>query len=195
MKILLLGDSLLYGYLTPSTRSAPAERIRERLGPDSVVEIAIPGIRTHELLTRFTKQKSLPKFGAVFVLCGTNDLGHGQLPSNIANYLSKLYKAVRKQSPGAKVYAMSIPSSAHRALDGPRAEANAAIKIAAEGQGAHFLDFHSLMGPYGGPLWNRDGLHFSEVGYRRIAEILLGECTPWEPRIPDASVEFHINML
>jgi lysophospholipase L1-like esterase len=130
-------------------------------------EIAIPGITTGDLLS-IVKRKLTSRYDSIFILCGTNDLGHGIQTKYIMQNLRKLYKVLAAFS--SKVVGLTIPGTACKVkeLIDARDQTNALIRKSAPS----VLDFHNLIGDYNTTLWAPDGLHFSKLGYQRMAELI-----------------------
>jgi lysophospholipase L1-like esterase len=198
LTVLMLGDSLLDGFLGSAASVPPSQRLQDLLCSElvpgesvaaEVFDMATPGILTRQLLDMFTHSAPdiPPRFDIAFILCGTNDLGSGKTPSQIADNLRELRAAVRRHSPDAAIVAITIPQSVHdiKSLLLTRAETNSLIRAQAGCEGCHVLDLHAMLpfDHYGRgwsaaypdcdtpSLWHADGLHFSPLGYARIGEL------------------------
>lgn len=117
----------------------------------------------------------------ILLLVGSNDLVAGASPPVVAGRLGALIDGVTERAPRTRVEVGSL--TAVRADNGfgvrPEAvaEANALVRAAVEaraqrGDNVHFVDFQARVGRSAEDFAS-DGLHLSERGYTRMAEVWL----------------------
>ena len=119
--ILMLGDSLLEGFLFPTPSAPPSQFMIPLLRPANAssgcvefINATFPGFQTHEILERFEMvamelKKNRKEIHVACVLGGTNDLGFWKEPHEILSNLKKIYRAIRKHSPHAHIIITTIP--------------------------------------------------------------------------------------
>jgi lysophospholipase L1-like esterase len=109
----------------------------------------------------------------VFVYAGDNDVANGKSPEEISRDFNDLVQRVRAELPKTRIVFLSIKPSPKRWALFPRMQqANDLVRQQAEQDDRlHFLDVGQvLLGADGAlqrDLFDDDGLHLNEAGYRR----------------------------
>ncbi len=109
----------------------------------------------------------------LFVLTGTNDIRDGETPRWTATHLSELLDVVAATSPDTLVVLQTVLPRADGVAD-VRA-VNEEIRGLAASRGLELLDLHSDFDDGNGSLRadeTYDGIHLSEAGYERWANLL-----------------------
>lgn len=104
----------------------------------------------------------------VFLMIGTNDLGSGVAPQQVADNVRAMLRRFRNESPQTDVYLQSIlPSTVGtRTLELER-ETNRLLKDIAQQEGAHYIDlWDALLGICSDKEISLDGLHLTAAGYK-----------------------------
>ncbi|MET8878401.1 GDSL-type esterase/lipase family protein [Nocardia sp. NPDC004604] len=111
---------------------------------------------------------------AVFLLVGTNDLGLGQTPGQVAENLRGLVAEIRERAPHAPLFVQSVMPRRVKFAERIR-ELNSVVReIAAQGD-AVYIDLWPALADVNGALrqeFTRDGLHLSGAGYAAWIEVL-----------------------
>lgn len=111
---------------------------------------------------------------AVFLMIGTNDLGSGIAPEQVADNIRQIVARFRKESPETELYLQSIlPSTVGtRTLENERA-ANALIQQIAKDYECEYVDlWHRLASISRNHRHTLDGLHLKASGYRIWCEAI-----------------------
>lgn len=129
---------------------------------------------------------ALPRFGgalrldnaeAVIILHGINDLLKGSLPDNLENALRGVGAlAAEARNRGVRVYIATLtPTRPGRRYVpiGIIQAANARLRDGARGEGAQFIDLFTPLAADVNNNIGSDGLHPTELGYRRMAEAVF----------------------
>jgi len=199
--ILCFGDSLTEGFCQSGTLYRPySDRLQERLqelaaeagrAAPEVVNAGLSGEKTGAMLRRlprFLKRWEDPderlfegQVSLVLILGGTNDLGMLH-PEKITKNLLSLHEM--SHTAGARTCIMTIPElrmGMDHEIDtfkDEREYVNAALRrYAAENPERTFLVDIAMQFPQDeahSDLWEPDGVHFSETGYRALGEFLAG---------------------
>lgn len=115
---------------------------------------------------------------AVFLLCGTNDISHGIGPKAVFENLRQLIDAILQQSPDTRLYVQSIPPfNEHfgrwKSMEGREEEivaVNGLLGDYCQKKGIPFIDMYRKFTRGNSnaliPSMSRDGLHFTELGYK-----------------------------
>ena len=191
-RILAFGDSITSGEVVkPGTEDAetmramepyPAvlQRLMNARYPGQSITITNGGKGGElavEALARFGGALRLENAEAVIILHGFNDLLKGPLPDNLENALRGVGTlAAEARNRGVRVYIASLtptrPGRRHIPIGIVQA-ANARLRDGARGEGAQFIDvFTPLLADVNNNIGS-DGLHPTELGYRRIAEAVF----------------------
>ena len=138
----------------------------------SVVNAGRSGYTTAQLVP-VAREVAAAKPAIVFVLTGTNDIRDGHPPTWTADRLHELLDAIEAGSPTTTIVVQTILPRDDRPHD---ALATAeAVRAVAESRGLRVLDLHSPFDDGTGGLRDgetTDGVHLSEAGYMRWAELL-----------------------
>lgn len=191
-RILAFGDSITSGEVVkPGTEDAetmramdpyPAvlQRLMDARYPGQSITITNAGKGGElavEALPRFNGALRLANAEAVIILEGINDLYKGSLPDNLENALRGVGTlAAEARNRGVRVYIAALtPTRPGRRYVpiGIVQAANARLRDGARGEGAQFIDlFTPLLADLNNNIGS-DGLHPTELGYRRIAEAVF----------------------
>lgn len=191
-RILAFGDSITSGEVVkPGTEDAETMRAMEpypavlqrlmnaRYAPQSIVitNAGKGGELAVEALPRFGGELRLTNPEAVIILEGMNDLYKGTLPDNLENALRGVGTlAAEARNRGVRVYIATLtPTRPGRRYIpiGIVQAANARLRDGARGEGAQLIDiFTPLLADLNNNIGS-DGLHPTELGYRRIAEAVF----------------------
>ena len=192
-RILAFGDSITSGEVVkPGTDGAetvramepyPAvlQRLMNARYPSQTIRITNAGKGGElaiEALPRFSGALRVDNAEAVIILEGINDIYRGSLPDNLENALRGVGTlAAEARNRGVRVYIALLtptrPGGRRYIPIGIVEAANARLRDAARGEGAQLIDtFTPLLADLDNNIGN-DGLHPTELGYRRIAEAVF----------------------
>ena len=129
----------------------------------------------------------------MFLMIGTNDLGQGHTPQQVADNVARIVERVKKLSPHTQLFIQSVlPSTAYgRTLESEQA-ANALLRQVADTAGVTYIDlWEAFLGIVDDPHISLDGLHLTAAGYRiwceRLAPYLDGKvCEQFGSADPDS---------
>jgi acyl-CoA thioesterase-1 len=193
--IVTFGDSLTAGYQSvtrenPTGEATPYGRfLQEFLGSSAKVAVrGVNGEMTGEMLLRLERDVVALRPDYAVILGGTNDLGWGVPPDEVAQNLVTVYK--RLQGKGVRPVAVTVPSI--RGVDSlipHRRTLNHLIVDYCRMESQPFIDLFSATAEPGtlrlAGHYSNDGLHLTTEGYRLMAEKLYEEVfkplLPWEP--------------
>jgi len=190
--IVAFGDSLTVGYRSPTVEEeepllAPytaflkrrTERMPELRGAGNLeVEFlnrGVVGELTEDMLDRFDSDVLRPEPHSVIVLGGSNDLGWGVQPQDIAENLAEMTD--RALSHGIQPVACTVPSvlGFDEGIQ-PRLRLNGLIQRQSEDRHVVCVDLFSATSDPTGRLrddYSNDGLHLSVAGYEAMGEALF----------------------
>jgi lysophospholipase L1-like esterase len=192
IRIFCFGDSLTAGTSPPSLETYPyAPYLEASLKTRGVLPNAVvrhrgfPGWTASQLLDSVNSEQGLltsirkiqdPPLSIVIILAGTNDLGYQREDVEISSDLFRLHEACYAEGI-AHTIGISIPSSnyqVHYAEAAKKAEkVNTLLEEFCLSKPEGQATFHRFPFGYdGGDNWSHDGLHFSEDGYKILAESL-----------------------
>lgn len=191
-RIVAFGDSITSGEVVkPGTEDAetmPARDpypavlqrlINERYPAQSITitNAGKGGEQAVEALARFGGALRLANAEAVIILQGFNDLLRGTLPDNLEAALRGVGTlAAEARNRGVRVYIATLTPTrpGRRSVPiGIVEAANARLRDGARGEGAQLIDlFTPLLADLNNNIGS-DGLHPTELGYRRIAEAVF----------------------
>ena len=196
-RILCYGDSLTAG--TSGMNEYPyGPFLQAKLTPNVDVKfLGLPGWTAHNMLMnrdnsdiglrailqRYKQQESAAPneyfrypVSLVILLAGTNDLGYGFDEEEIYTNLVQMHETCYENNVPHTI-AVGIPPSAYQNMDPDAAALAQAVSDSLRTycgnhpERATFVEF-----PFdyerGGPNWYRDGLHFTEQGYKVLGESL-----------------------
>jgi lysophospholipase L1-like esterase len=130
-----------------------------------------------EALPRFGGALRLANSEAVIILEGINDLYRGTLPDNLENMMRGVGAlAAEARNRGVRTYIATLtPTRPGRRYVpiGIVQAANARLRDGARGEGAQLIDLFTPLSADVNNTIGSDGLHPTELGYRRIAEAVF----------------------
>ncbi len=161
--VLLLGDSLIdYG------------EWHRRLPGCRIISSGVPGERSAELLRRLSKPRPGDVADIVVLMSGTNDLLSGDL--DFTAHLEQALLLLRQWFPEAAILLTSLlPFQISAHIPGLRdsiASVNRELKALAKKQGCHYFDLFSHFEQADDDLFDYDGVHLNNRGYRLWAREL-----------------------
>ena len=175
---LLLGDSITDMYKT-----------EEWLKDYRVYNRGFSGDRSDQMLSKLPTTLGVLHPDVIVVLIGSNDVGHGFSPDDLAKNLRRTNEMIRERTPNAKVYLLTpLPSNPDAKLDHPKHEMFTSVRpndklcemrarqkeLAAE-LGWEYRDFASALMDEKGRLREEctvEGLHLNENGYAIYTEMI-----------------------
>jgi len=167
MKFVTLGDSLT---AWPAGNPWPA-----RLdGQDARLVLAhnagVPGDTTAQMLARFTKDVANYDPQVLFILGGTNDLGHNIAQATIIANLRAIIVAARAKK--MRIFMLTIPPQNRTSSSPAITSLNVAIQHLANGYKIVVINVHAILSTSTGVYqakYTSDGLHFSSLGAQTVA--------------------------
>jgi lysophospholipase L1-like esterase len=130
----------------------------------------VPGDTTADMRARFDGDVLAYKPNVVFILGGTNDLGHNvSQGTTIANLKAMVLAA---KSKGIRVFLMTIPPDSYTSMSPYIDALNAAIVRLGNATSVVVIDIHSTLSTTTGVYvkkFTSDGLHFSVLGASTVA--------------------------
>jgi lysophospholipase L1-like esterase len=167
-----LGDSLTSGYNNPG----PAWPSRLD-GMDANLSLAhnagIPGDTTAGMLSRLDRDVFAYSPGVLFVLGGTNDMGHNYNYSTIiANLRAIIVKAQAKK---IKVFLITVPPNSSTTMRPSIDTLNASLQSLANAYRIYLIDIHKPLSGTNGLIlakYTVDGLHFNDAGAQLVANTI-----------------------
>jgi lysophospholipase L1-like esterase len=187
--VVALGDSLTAGYRTVDPYAIdprvpyPAQLetlINGRLRGQTrafVINLGVNGDDTNGMLWRFSQTVVTEKPEIVVIWGGINDLGAAKDPEQVMENLTKLYDLCRET--GATPVACTLTPT--RLTSTKIRRLNELIRAYASEKDLVLVDlFYGLVDVEGNlrQEYSDDGVHLTQTGYRRIAEIVLGAIAP-----------------
>lgn len=164
-----LGDSLTYGYGNPGP-AWPALLDSEDANLRLVNNAGVSGDLTSGMLSRLNSDVFAYKPEVLFILGGTNDVGHNlSQATTIANLRSIIVAAKAK---GIRIFMLTIPPENYPSLSPTIAAMNAAIIHLANSYSIVYIDIHAVLSTSTGVYVSKytvDGLHFSAAGAQAVA--------------------------
>lgn len=141
----------------------------------TVVNAGQPGQWAADAVPRFLAALSTNQPEVVLLLMGTNDLNTTSTTNAGVAALDRMAKEARGR--GARVFLATLPPSLP---GGPRTPPlqlqltfNAGVRSLAAGEGAVLVDLNALMAAEAQTWIGSDGLHPTEAGYARMAELFF----------------------
>ncbi|WP_242156307.1 GDSL-type esterase/lipase family protein [Aestuariivivens sediminis] len=151
-------------------------RWRELFNKPNVINRGIGGDRTDGILYRLEEvTASKPK--KIFLLIGTNDLGHGKSPSYITAKIHQIIRRIKSESSGTLIFLQSILPTYHREERPNQSikEINDQLKRISTEENIVFIDLFSSFIDESGTLdkvYSLDGLHLNGLGYLKWKELI-----------------------
>jgi lysophospholipase L1-like esterase len=161
--LLLLGDSLIdYG------------EWHRRLPGCRIISSGVPGERSRELLQRLPNQPTIKTPDIVVLMSGTNDLLSGD--RGFTAHLEQAALVLRKWYPDAAILLTSLlPFAISEYLPGLHEtimSVNLELRALAKKRGCHYFDLFSHFEQANDNLFDYDGVHLNNRGYRLWAREL-----------------------
>jgi lysophospholipase L1-like esterase len=164
-----LGDSLTSGYGDPGP-AWPVRLDAEDANLRLVHNSGVVGDKTADMWNRLNKDVFAYDPNVLFILGGTNDLGHGYGESATISNLKAIILAARAKS--IHIFMMTIPPDSYAGMAGKIDSLNAAIVHLANDYRIVVIDIHAALSTASGvyvPKYTVDGLHFSAAGAQVVA--------------------------
>ena len=157
--VLMLGDSLIdYG------------EWHRRLPSYRIISSGLPGERTEGLLHRLPPRLPGDAPDAIVIMSGTNNIVFGDL--GFVDLLGQSATLLRSHYPQAEIVITSLlPYEIPGLIDAIHA-ANQQLTFLCEERGCHFFDLCGLFEQSFDELFDFDGVHLSNLGYRLWASRL-----------------------
>ena len=157
--LLMLGDSLIdYG------------EWHRRLPGYRVISSGIPGERTEGLLNRLPLRLPAGAPDGIVIMSGTNNIVFGDL--GFVDLLARIITLLRASCHNSEIVITSLlPYEIPGLIDAVHA-ANQQLAFICEEQGCHFFDLCSPFENSFSELFDFDGVHLSNLGYRLWASRL-----------------------
>lgn len=164
--ILLIGDSITYGFLSP-----------ELLPEYEVKNVGVSGDSTLETLNRITNAWFEPNPEYVFICIGTNDLARERSNSEILKNISQIIGKIPITIGKEKIYLTPLfPTRNNEPRPNERiVEFNSQLEKLSKELGVGFFNLHPHFVDELSKLkkeYTDDGLHLTEFAYEAWADIL-----------------------
>jgi lysophospholipase L1-like esterase len=167
-----MGDSLTSGYGDPGP-AWPERLDAEDANLRLVNNAGVPGDTTAQMLARFNRDVLAYNPEVLFIMGGTNDLGHNiSQATTIANLKAMIVAANAK---GIRIDLMTVPPNASSGMADEIDSLNAAITHLGNSYRLVVIDIHSPLSTSIGtyvPRYTVDGLHFSAAGAQVVANTI-----------------------
>jgi lysophospholipase L1-like esterase len=165
-----LGDSLT---AWPADSPWPSRLDAEDGNLQLVKNAGVPGDTTAQMLARLNSDVFAYKPEVLFIMGGTNDLGHSISQSTtIANLRAIIVAANAK---GIRITLITIPPNAYTGMAAEIDSLNAAITSLGNAYKLVVIDIHTPLSQPAGTYWPKytsDGLHFSAAGAQVVANTI-----------------------
>lgn len=163
--IVFLGDSITEAF-----------DVKTLLSEFNIINKGIYGDNSMGVLDRIEKDAINLNPDYVFILIGTNDFALNRTPEQLADTYEKIIKRLAESMPSKNIYVTSILPT--RNIENRPKEiitkANELLKKIASSYDANYFDLHSEFLASDGQIiadFTSDGLHLSEDGYKKWAEV------------------------
>ena len=169
-KFVALGDSLT---AWPSDNPWPSRLDAEDANLRLANNAGVPGDTTADMLARANSDVFAYKPDVLFILGGTNDLGHGISQSITISHIRSLI--IGSRSRGVRVFLILVPPSSSSGSAGPIGSLNAAITHLGNIYTLVVIDIYTPLSGSNGLYQSRytsDGLHFSALGAQVVANTI-----------------------
>ena len=163
-----LGDSLT---AWPANEPWPVRLDAEDARLRMVNNAGVPGDLTSEMLARLDSDVLAYKPDVLFVLGGTNDVGHYISAATTIRNLKAIIVAAKAK--GIRVILLTIPPDSYPYMAAPIDSLNSAIVHLGNAYGLLVVDIHAALSTSAGvyvPKYTSDGLHFSALGAQKVAD-------------------------
>jgi lysophospholipase L1-like esterase len=167
-----LGDSLTSGYGDPGP-AWPVRLDKEDANLTLAHNSGVVGDRTADMWYRINSDVFAYNPNVLFILGGTNDLGHGYGVSATISNLKAIILAARAKS--IRIFMLTIPPDSYPSMADKIDTLNAAIVHLANIYQIVVIDIHAALSTTSGvfvPAYTVDGLHFSAAGAQRVADTI-----------------------
>ena len=164
-----LGDSLTSGYGDPGP-AWPVRLDAEDANLTLAHNSGVVGDKTADMWYRLNKDVFAYNPNVLFILGGTNDLGHGYGQSATISNLKAIILAARAKS--IRIFILTIPPDSYSGMASKIDDLNAAIVHLANNYRIVVIDIHAALSTSSGvfvPKYTVDGLHFSAAGAQVVA--------------------------
>ena len=138
------------------------------------------------------------KPGKVFLMVGTNDLGSGRSPQQVALNIAAILDTIRLRSPETQIFIQSIlPSSVGCRTLEDEEEANLLLRHIADSAHAVYIDlWDSLFGIcQGDTTLSLDGLHLTAKGYQHWCRMVAHHLGAEDCRYPESCASIQQQLL
>ncbi|NNF45241.1 MAG: hypothetical protein HKP52_04590 [Desulfofustis sp.] len=157
--LLMLGDSLIdYG------------EWRRRLPGYRIISSGIPGERTEGLLHRLPHESSQESPDAIVIMSGTNNIVFGDV--GFVDLLGRAATILRSYYQQSEILITSLLPYEIPGLHDAIHAANHQLAFVCEERGCHYFDLCSHFEQSFDELFDFDGVHLSNLGYRLWASLL-----------------------
>jgi lysophospholipase L1-like esterase len=181
-RMVFLGDSITQGW--------QADVFRQFYQPRAALNLGISGDVTQSLLWRLDHGHwpAALQPGLVVLLIGTNNIGHGSLPEDVAVAIGRVIERVQALAPEARILLLGVLPRGATPQDPTRqpiARLNQLIAPCADNRRVFYTDPGSMMVDGQGALheWVAfDRLHLSMVGYAMLSAAIEGHVRQLLPR-------------
>jgi lysophospholipase L1-like esterase len=168
-----LGDSLTSGYNNPGP-AWPSRLDGEDANLSLAHNAGIPGDTTAGMLARLDRDVFAYDPGVLFVLGGTNDIGHY---SNYSTILANLKAIIVKaQAKKIKVFLITVPPNSSSSMRDSIDTLNAYLQHLANTYKIYLIDIHTPLTSSSNGLilakYTVDGLHFNDAGAQVVANTI-----------------------
>ena len=167
-----LGDSLTSGYNDPGP-AWPDRLDAEDANLRLVNNAGVPGDLTSGMLSRLDRDVFAYNPGVMFLLGGTNDLGHYVSSTTIIANLRAI--VVKAKARGIKVFLITVPPNSSSVMTARIDSLNADIQHLANTYALYLIDIHTPLSASNGLIASKytvDGLHFNGAGAQLVANTI-----------------------
>jgi acyl-CoA thioesterase I len=167
-----LGDSLTSGYNDPGP-AWPVRLDAEDANLTLLHNAGVPGDLTSGMLSRLDRDVLSYSPNVMFLLGGTNDLGHYVSQTTIIANLKAI--VVKAKAKGIRVFLITVPPNSSSAMTGSIDSLNAAIQHLANSYTLYLIDIHTPLSGSNGLIASKytvDGLHFNAAGAQLVANTI-----------------------
>jgi lysophospholipase L1-like esterase len=167
-----LGDSLTSGFKDPGP-AWPDRLDAEDANLTLLHNAGIPGDLTSGMLSRLDRDVFSYGPNVMFLLGGTNDLGHYVSQATIIANLRAII--VKAKARGIRVFLITVPPNSSSAMAGSINSLNAAIQHLANSYTIYLIDIHTPLLASNGLIVSKytvDGLHFNATGAQLVANTI-----------------------